>query len=160
MTVREIYDGSNGDDTRALYAQLEQLGPVGVVALNLFRASKNSARAKVYRGGIRGQGSYRRMAYDRKNWALEQLAAVLVRHSDELGIRWGWQLDERAAAEGSPHRYIMYVDIPTRTIEQVSFHAQHRGLGPEYGGEWDGVRNASANRIIAFCAQLLAGVAQ
>jgi hypothetical protein len=38
MTVREIFNGSDGDATRALFSRLEKLGPIGLVAINLFRA--------------------------------------------------------------------------------------------------------------------------
>jgi hypothetical protein len=61
IDVALVYEGSNGDATRVLYARLEALGPIGAIAVNVFRAHKSSARAKVYRGGERGRGSYRRM---------------------------------------------------------------------------------------------------
>lgn len=51
VDVVRIYDGSDGDATKALYERLAKLGAIGEIALNLFRAHKNSARAKVYRGG-------------------------------------------------------------------------------------------------------------
>jgi hypothetical protein len=40
-----IYEGSDGKATIALYQQLSVLGPAGIVAVNLFRAQKCSARA-------------------------------------------------------------------------------------------------------------------
>jgi hypothetical protein len=70
--VLAVYEGSDGDATKALYAELEQLGPLGVVAAFLLRAQKNSARAKVYRGR-----RYRGAAYDRKQWAMDELATAL-----------------------------------------------------------------------------------
>jgi hypothetical protein len=69
----EVYAGSNGEVTRAYYAELERRGPLGMVAMNLFRAQKCSARAKVYRG--RG---FKRDAYDRKNWSLGLLCTYLL----------------------------------------------------------------------------------
>jgi hypothetical protein len=36
--VAAIYSGSNGDDTKALYAKMSAKGPAGTVAINLFRA--------------------------------------------------------------------------------------------------------------------------
>ena len=57
MNIHAIYEGSNGDATRALYEHLQTLGPAGVIALNLFRAQKCSTRAKLYRGG-NGRGSF------------------------------------------------------------------------------------------------------
>lgn len=145
-----IYEGSDGDATKALFAELSALGAAGEVALNLFRAQKNSARAKVYRGGIRGQGSFKRMAYDRKAWAIDNLSKILARHAQQLQLRWGWQRD---TAE-EHHPWVLYADLPTG---QVSFHATTRGHGPDYYQAWDGVVNASAGRILRWCEQLLAG---
>ena len=45
IDIAVVYDGSNGDATRALYAKLEKVGPLGVVALNLFRALKTSSKS-------------------------------------------------------------------------------------------------------------------
>ena len=58
----DVYRASDGEATKRLYVELELLGPAGVIALNLFRACKNSERAKAYRGG-NGHGSYRSQAY-------------------------------------------------------------------------------------------------
>lgn len=132
-----------------LFARLESLGSVGIVALNLFRAAKNSERAKVYRGGMRGRGSYRRMAYDRKSWAIDNLAKALFEHVADLNLRWGWASDP----EQPVHRDILYVDIPTG---QVSFHTSPRGIGPDYRGDWDGMRGTGAQRICSWCTTLLA----
>lgn len=149
MNVMEIYAGSNGDATKALYARLEQLGPVGVVAVNLFRAQKASARAKVYRGGVRGQGSLKGMAYEKKNWSLGNLTDTLAQHGDRLGLRWGWQHGPQTPGFG----WVLYVDTP---CGQVSFHSASRLKGPDYPWAWDGVVNASVGRIIRWCEQLLA----
>jgi hypothetical protein len=149
--ILATYSGSDGDRTKALYAELETHGPAGIVALNLFRACKNSERAKVYRGGQRGRGSYKSMAYDRKQWAIDNLAAVLDQHAAALGIVWGWGVDPQQ----SFHRDVLYVDLPGG---QVSFHTAPRGKGPDYPGQWDGVRGMGPQRICAFCAQVLEGV--
>lgn len=145
----EIYAGSNGDATKALYRRLEGLGPVGVVAMNLFRAQKASTRAKEYRGGVRGQGSFKSMAYEKKNWSLGNLTDMLTRHGDRLGLRWGWQAD--TATHG--FEWVLYVDTP---CGQVSFHSATRLKGPDYPYAWDGAVNASVGRIIRWCEQLLA----
>lgn len=147
--VLRVYTGSDGDATRALYARLEQLGPAGEIALNLFRAQKNSERAKVYRGGARGQGSYRGMAYDRKQWAMNNLVGILGAHAEACGIRWGWADDP----EQEYHRAILYVDLPTG--QQVSFHAAARGAGPDYPGKWDEASGTAPTRICGWCAKLL-----
>lgn len=141
--VLRVYAGSDGAATRALYGRLEALGPAGAIAMNLFRAQKNSARAKVYRG--RG---YRDAAYDRKGWALDNLAAILAEHGAACGIAWGWGRDP----EQPVHDVVLYVDLPTG---QVSFHTATRGQGPDYPGQWDGVRDASPGRICSWCARLL-----
>src|SRR5689334_7177425 len=88
--ILAIYNGSNGDATKAVYVELEAIGPIGVVAVNLFRACKTSGRAKVYRGR-----HYKGAAYDTKQWSMENLARVLSDHCEALGIVWGWGLDEK-----------------------------------------------------------------
>jgi hypothetical protein len=151
---REIYVGSDGSATMQLYKELEALGPAGIVALNLFRAYKNSARAKVYRGGIRGKGSYSGMAYERKNWAMGNLCKVLTEHAAVLGIRWGWKMDPDMVAKDDPHIWVLYVDLPNN-LGQVSFHTAARGEGPDYPGEWDGAKKVGDERIIKWVEMLL-----
>ncbi len=108
MTAREVYAGSDGAATKALYSRLADMGPVGLLALNLFRASKCSGRAKLYRGGVRGQGSYRQMAYERKNWSMQQLCEILTTHAEAVKLAWGWQQDP----EQEYHKWVLYVDLP------------------------------------------------
>lgn len=156
LNVMEIYAGSDGEATKRLYARLESCGAVGVVAMNLFRAQKASARAKVYRGGVRGVGSYRAMAYEKKNWSLGNLCDTLTEHARALGLRWGWQRDAHAALVGDPNEWVLYVDTP---CGQVSFHSPTRLKGPDYDVAWDGVVNASVGRILRWCEQLLGEVA-
>lgn len=145
--IIRIYQGSNGDATRALYAQLEAMGPQGLIAVNLFRACKCSERAKVYRG--RG---YRDAAYDRKQWSMNILCGVLHELAlSSYGIPWGWGIDAVAKAEGSPHHHVLYIET---TAGQISFHTDVRGIGPDFPGEWDGVKNASAGRACSLAAAL------
>lgn len=148
MRALDIYAGSDGDATKRFYAALEARGAIGTVAVNLFRAQKSSARAKVYRGGVYGGGSFRRMAYDRKAWALENLTQILVRHASELGIRFGW----RHYPELEHAAWVLYVDLPQG---QVSFHSVARMKGPDYPYQWDGQRQSPA-RIVQFCDAVLA----
>lgn len=150
-TVLSIYQGSDGEATKALYAALTTIGDDGVVAINLFRACKGSERAKKYRGGERGR-SYRGMAYDRKQWALKNIVWALTKGS--VGISWGWGIDELLRDRGDPHYHVLYVDLPTG---QVSFHTGERGVGPPYPGAWDGVREAAAGRICRHIANLFEG---
>lgn len=149
--IAAIYDGSDGDATRQLYASLEDLGPIGLVAMNLFRAQKCSARAKVYLGG-NGHGSYRSQAYERKQWSMDNLTRILLEHADALSLTWGWQRDDDQAY----HAWVLYVDLPNG---QVSFHTDRRGVGPDYHGAWDGVRDGSVGRIIRFTAEVLSAAA-
>lgn len=146
MKAFEVYLGSDGELTRRYYAELEKRGPIGIVALNLFRAQKCSARAKVYRGGIRGRGSYKGMAYDRKSWSMSNLCQALGEHGDSLGIAWGWREDS-GVLFGERASWVLYVDLPNG---QVSFHSPTRGSGPDYPHEWDQSK-LSAERIVAFC---------
>lgn len=146
--VTNVYNGSDGDATKALYSRLERFGPAGTIAVNLLRANKNSERAKKYRGGIRGQGSYRGMAYERKSWAMSELAKALTQHGQACGIIWGWGIDHAQ----DYHNIVLYVDLPTG---QVSFHTDRRGAGPDYPGKWDGVRGVSPQRVCAYAARIL-----
>lgn len=143
-----IYQGSDGVSTKALYDKLDALGPAGEIATNLFRAHKSSERAKGYRGRAPGRGSYRGLAYGRKQWAMDNLCKILQAHGEALGIVWGWGVDTKQ----SYHSDVLYVDIPTG---QVSFHTAGRGDGPDYPRGWDGQRNAGAQRVCTWCAQLL-----
>lgn len=145
-TPLEIFEGSNGDDTKELYAVLEKLGPVGFIAMNLFRACKCSGRAKVYKG--RGSAQWKGNAYDRKNWSLANLCFILAAHAEPLGIRWGWKED----AEQEFHRWVLYVEIPTG---QVSFHSEKAMCDVRFAGDWDG-KHQSAPRIVAWVTQVLA----
>lgn len=151
VRVAEAYNGSNGDVTLALFADLQALPrPGGAIAVNLFRAHKGSARAKKYRGGVRGRGSYKKMAYGKKGWAMDNLCKILATDAESCGIaRWGWARDEKREY----HADVLYIDLPTG---QVSFHTEGRGEGPNYPGQWDGVKNAGAGRIIRWIAMLLA----
>ena len=148
--VIRIYQGSNGDATRGLYTELERLGPIGEIGVNLFRACKCSERAKAYR---RGPG-YRTAAYDRKDWSIGNLACVLrvLQAQQLLGITWGWGLDNELCDRGDPHHHIIYVELPTG---QVSFHTGSRHEGPDFVGQWDGARAVAADRICRFVADLL-----
>lgn len=146
MKAIEVYNGSDGELTKKFYAQMDALGACGQIGTALFRAHKCSARAKVYRGGIRGKGSYRSMAYDRKTWSMKILCELLTKHSKELGITWGWKRDqERQHAD-----WILYVEIHTG---QVSFHSTERLQGPDYLKNWCGRRD-SAEKILAYCDAL------
>lgn len=143
-SVLRVYTGSDGEATKSLYAQLEALGPLGVIAMNVFRATKCSERAKAYRGG-----GHRSAAYERKQWSMDNLCEALTASAEGAGITWGWGVDE----EQPFHRHVLYVDLPTG---QVSFHTHERGSGPEYLGKWDGMRGHAADRICRWVGRLLA----
>lgn len=144
-----IWKGSDGEATKSFYAELKRHGVQGEIAVALFRANKCSVRAKVYRGGIRGKGSYKQMAYDKKNWSIGELCKVLANYAGQLKITWGWREDKAQ----SFHKWVIYVDLPTG---QVSFHSETRGDGPAYHRDWDGQR-MSADRICLFCDGVLNG---
>lgn len=141
--VIAVYTGSDGARTAALYAELEALGPIGIIAVNLFRAQKASERAKVYRGG-----GFRGKAYDKKQWSMDNAAKALREHAGAAGIGWGWGLDLKQPV----HRHVLYIDLPTG---QVSFHSGARGAGPDYPGEWDGRPGQSADRVCRWVARLV-----
>ena len=148
IEILAVYQGSDGEATKTLYAKLLACGYAGVVAMNLFRACKASERAKVYRGS-----RYRGAAYDKKSWSIGNLCAALAERPLSPAITWGWAIDERARSEGSPHHHVIYIDVPTG---QVSFHNGERGAGPGYAGEWDGAHKTAPDRICRWCADVLA----
>lgn len=148
---RTVYDGSDGQLTKDYYAHLSKLGKMGELAIQLFRAQKASLRAKKYRGGIPGKGSFRSMAYEKKGWAIEQLCAMLDANPD-LGITFGWKKDPKAMNAAS---WVVYIDLPEG---QVSFHSMTRNKGPDYAGDWDQEHN-SEERILQFCFRVGQAVA-
>ena len=145
--VVATYQGSDGEATKRLYAELEALGPAGLVAMNLFRACKCSERAKAYRGG-NGHGSYRAQAYERKQWSIENLSKILTSQAAGLGIVWGWNVDPKEPV----HRHVLYVDLPAG---QVSFHTDVKCEGPQYEKRWDGVVGSAPERICRYLHDLL-----
>lgn len=146
MKALEVYEGSDGELTKAYYKVLAQRGPIGIIAMNLFRAQKCSARAKVYRGGIRGVGSFKSLAYEKKSWSMDLLVAALAQHGESLGISYGWKPDPSVPFGDEPS-WVLYIDLPQG---QVSFHSPTRMSGPEYAGDWDRT-HLSAARIVQFC---------
>ena len=142
MDAQKIYNGSDGEATRALYAKLETIGPAGIIGLNLFRAQKCSARAKGYR-----RNCHRSEAYGRKEWSLQNLCAVLTKHAEPLGIAWGWKEDPKQAY----HCWVLYVVLPSG---QVSFHAAAPIGSQRFTGEWDGLHE-SARRVVLYVSFLL-----
>lgn len=142
--VEACYRGSDGERTRALYARLTAAGPAGLVAVNLLRACKNSERAKTYKSRRSGAA-----AYGTKDWAIGQLVDVLVQHAGALGIVWGWGRDEKAIN----FENVLYVEVPG--AGQISFHVAYRREGPDYGGEWDGMKDVAAGRVIRFANGVL-----
>lgn len=143
--VLRVYQGSDGEATKALYVELERLGAAGVVALNLFRACKCSERAKLYR-----RSGYRSSAYERKDWSIQNLSKAL---GADGAIKSGWGIDAVLKERGDPHHHVLYVDLPTG---QVSFHNGARYDGPDYHRDWDGIVGQSADRICRWVARLLA----
>jgi hypothetical protein len=142
--IMSIYQGSNADATKALYAELEAIGPLGVIAMNLLRAQKASSRAKEYSRRFKSD------AYRKKQWSMDNACAALVEHG--AGMVWGWGLDPVQPV----HKHVLYVNTPSG---QVSFHSEFRGKGPDFPGEWDGVLGMSPDRITRWCATLLDQVA-
>jgi hypothetical protein len=143
MNAREVYDKQDAGLTRKYYAELNSRGPLGQIAVALFRAQKRSSRAKDYR-----RGRYRSAAYDVKSWSMSEICRLLAEHGDTLGFRWGWKQDSDVRF-GEEAAWVLYVDLPER-FGQVSFHSPSRGSGPDYPGDWDG-QHMSAEHIIRFC---------
>lgn len=138
-----VFHQQDGDVTKAYYESLAKRGPVGQIAVALFRAQKRSSRAKDYR-----RGKFRAAAYDVKSWSMSEVCRLLAAHGDSLGFTWGWQQDKNVVFDGGAS-WVLYVDIPI--IGQVSFHSPDRMAGPDYPGKWDGLRGFGESRIIQFC---------
>lgn len=139
--VMRVFEGSDGLETSKMYAELSGMGPEGLIAVDLFRAQKNSSKAKVYRG--RGT----RAAYDVKQYAMGNLVDALTLHGQALGIPWGWGED----AGQEYHRWVLYIELPTG---QISFHGSMRGAGPDFPGTFDRRLGASPSRICSWVAAL------
>lgn len=144
--VIRTYQGSDAEATKALYAELEALGHMGLLATNVFRACKASERAKSYRGGD-SKGRFRAQAYERKRWAMEKIVETLAKQT-ELGIPWGWQKDP----EEKIFSWVLYIETPTG---QISFHTGLRGPGPTFPGVWDGLPRRAPDRVCRWAARLL-----
>lgn len=138
MLAAAVFNQNDGDVTKAYYAKLNGMGPMGQLAVALFRAQKRSTAAKTYRG--RG---FRSAAYEVKNWSLSEVVRILY----SLGERfaWGWREDTHHKAKGYP--WVLYVDLPTG---QCSFHTAERLAGPDYEGEWQPGKGSAAT-IMEFC---------
>ena len=143
MTALEVFHQKNGDVTKAYYAHLDSLGLRGQIGTSLFRAQKRSSAAKSYRGG-----RFRRAAYDVKNWSITEIVRLLYGNEARHGLTWGWKRDPNTPG----YAWVLYVDLPTG---QVSFHSAERLSGPDYAGDWDGVRDASVTRILEYCDSLV-----
>ena len=148
MNVAQIFNGRDADATTKLYATLQAIGPSGVVATNLLRASKNSGRAPDYR-----RGKSVRAAYDTKQWALGQLCEALEKDAAALGIVWGWKRDRSTPG----FSWVLYVELPRSdgVMRQASYHSSNRLTGPDFSGEWDGKRGESHKRVIAWSQMIL-----
>jgi len=149
-TARTVFDGSVAADTRRYLKGLSRLGPRGQLAASLFRAQKASTRAKFYHGGIKtgyGRKTFRDLAYDHKQDAINAVCELLQELSGRLVLTWGWGEDKGQ----SINRWVLYVELPTG---QVSFHSPQRGAGPDYLRGWDGA-NLSCERISQWCDSIV-----
>jgi hypothetical protein len=139
MNAEEVFKQSNGDVTKAYYAEMNQRGLPGQLAVALFRAQKRSTAAKKYR-----KGAWKRDAYDVKNWSLSEVCRVLTTmQAFESAPRWGWKRDQKTPG----YEWVLYCDLPTG---QCSFHSDDRLNGPDYPSDWDGV-GMSQERICRYC---------
>src|SRR5258708_35843146 len=109
--AREIFAGSDGAATRMYLAALKRRGPSGDVAMHLFRAQKASTRAKRYRGGLKGVGSFSSLAYGVKERSLEDLCRILAMYGQTLHIKFGWKQDA-GVKFGGRVSWVLYVDLP------------------------------------------------
>src|ERR1700732_3471303 len=140
MRAFEGFNQNDGDVKKAYYASMNAKSIECQLGVALFRAQKRSTAAKRYRGR-----KYTRAAYDVKNWSLSEVCRILdAMAAFEMAPRWGWKRDPNTPA----FEWVLYVDFPA---VQVSFHSPTRLNGPDYPGEWEGIRGVSVERILAFC---------
>ena len=140
MEAQYVFNQNSGDVTKAYYAEMNKLGPLGELAVALFRAQKRSTAAKRYRGR-----RFTRDAYEVKNWSLSEICRILTAY--KLPYQWGWKADPNTPG----YEWVLYVELPQG---QVSFHSAEKLQGPEYQGEWDG-QKVSADRIQRFCDSVM-----
>jgi hypothetical protein len=159
LPAAAIFNGKDADQTKRFYSLLETCGPLGAIAVNVFRACKKSTLAKVYRGGDR-HGSFKAQSYDQKQWALDQLCKTLLVHGHAKKVMWGWK-EDRAVLFGEASSWVLYLDLPFGKNEakqivyqQVSYHSPKRGVGPDYAGEWDG-RHGMSNQVAVDFAEFV-----
>ena len=138
-SAAEIFNQQNGDVTKAYYAEMNAKGLPGQLAVALFRAQKRSTAAKKYRGR-----RFTQDAYSVKNWSMSEVCRILgVMHAFESAPQWGWKRDPNTPG----FEQVLYVELPTG---QCSFHSADRLAGPDFTGEWSGIKN-STDVILAFC---------
>lgn len=114
-------------------------GLCGQLAFGLFRAQKNSVKAKGYVRGV-----WRRGAYEVKNESIDYVDTLLQKHGEALKIKWGWKKDK----ECTNYEHVLYVDV--FKFGQASFHASRPSSDKRYEGEWSGIKNTGF--VIAnFC---------
>jgi hypothetical protein len=142
VKAADVFKQNDGEVTKAYYAELNARGPMGELAVALFRAQKRSTAAKKYR-----RGKFRHSAYDVKNWSLTEICRVLL--ENDFRFTWGWQNDPNTPG----FSWVLYVDLPNG---QASFHSANPWKGPKYEGKWDGVHGGSETAILAFCDQAMA----
>lgn len=149
--VAAAYFGSSGAASRSVCSRLSKLGPLGVIAAELYRTQKASSRAKAYGvAAVSEDGpTYRSLAYGRKSDAIKRLSATLC--EQQHGLTWGWGVDPRQPLAA----HVLYIDLPQG---QVSFHTRERYDGPDYPGDWD-KQHESERRVVVFCESLIAGCA-
>lgn len=112
MDAITVFEGSDGELTKTYYAELSKRGPIGEVAMNLFRAQKCSERAKVYRGGIRGKGPDYSSDWDRvggtrdrilnfcdRVFRCEPIETMEPAAVDPGTLPWGGMFEQKKAAE-------------------------------------------------------------
>lgn len=143
MQAAAVFAQSSGDLTKSYYAEMNTKGPLGELAVALFRAQKRSSAAKKYR-----RGKFTHAAYDVKNWSLGEICRVITTY--DLRFEWGWKRDPKTPG----YEWVLYVDLPTG---QCSFHSSQRLHDKNYPGEWDG-EGMSQPRILAFCDMVYLGI--
>ena len=140
------YHESDASRTKRLLRALTATGQLGRIASDLFRAQKSSARARSIEAVSTGDPRI-------PSWP----TGARARCWPLFAKRWSrmprvWSGAGARTLPGIFARWVLYVELPTG---QVSFHSPDRLDGPVYPGAWDGMRDASAGRILRLCDQIL-----
>lgn len=139
LTAVQVFYQHSGDVTKAYYEQLAAHGPMGELAVALFRALKRSKKTTGI--GFRRISRRKTEQYDYAEayeWAVNELIRVLVTNPPSK-LPWGWRDST------------LFVELPTG---MVAFDCPEQGLAPFCPIRFEPPAESRDLRIIKFCDSL------